>query len=488
MSQIIQDYIDALKTADAQLEKLIANGENSKAHVFLDDTYIFDKDFKYLYASISGAKKLGQDPAKMVGKRYRDISNDGAFAQIIEEHLNKVFVTGKTIRYETRQIPTVLGNRYFEYILNPLWLPNKEIGAVICSVRDITERKLTEKNFSKQVGKFNQIINLCPMPVVMIDKHGQIVSVNQVYAKSVCISQNDLVGKPFKYVAADLGIEYEKSAVVKALEGIETWQEYLTFSGRIWLRNALPIKDQQTGDILGAIGIYSDITEYEKLKEEMAKLDRLNLIGEMAAGVAHEIRNPMTVVKGYLQFLSKKVSESMQEQFSIALDELEHIEQIITDFLSLAGNKLNQYKEQNLNTIVKGIIPLLQTDAIKRGIDLEVSLIDDIPDLLLNEKEIKQLILNLVRNGMEAMGQHGVLIIETNVKDDLVSLHISDSGCGLRTEYREKIFDPFFTTKENGTGLGLAVCAGIVRRHNGKIEVQSEEGRGTSFIITFKPL
>jgi two-component system, sporulation sensor kinase E len=231
--------------------------------------------------------------------------------------------------------------------------------------------------------------------------------------------------------------------------------------------------------------IIHDITEYEKLKENMAKLDRLDLVGEMAAGVAHEIRNPMTVIKGYLQFLSKRVPTDILEQFDIILGELERIEAIITDFLSLAGNKTAENKEQNLNAIIEAIIPLIATDAMKRGIDLKVKLAAKLPSVILNEKEMKQLLLNLTRNGMEAMEQGGTLLIESAINDDSVSLCVRDSGCGIDKQNLEKIFDPFFTTKENGTGLGLAVCAGIIRRNNGRIEVQSEPLKGTRFTIRF---
>ncbi|MDF2564945.1 MAG: sensor signal transduction histidine kinase [Massilibacillus sp.] len=227
------------------------------------------------------------------------------------------------------------------------------------------------------------------------------------------------------------------------------------------------------------------LTKFEKLKEQMTNLDRLNLVSEMAAGVAHEIRNPMTVIKGYLQFLGKSVPDSIREQFCIVLSELGRIESLITDFLSLAGNKIVENKEQNLNAIIEGIIPLIMADATERGIELRINLAEELPCLMLNAKEIKQLLLNLTRNGIEAMGQRGTLIIESIIESDTISLCVEDSGCGIRKENQEKIFDPFFTTKDDGTGLGLSVCAGIVRRNNGVIKVQSKQGRGTRFTITF---
>jgi len=335
--------------------------------------------------------------------------------------------------------------------------------------------------------QFVRVFNACPaLMAIYREKDFVYIAANDAWFNCLGFQRNDVIGHSEEELNT-LGLaEQRKSIGGFDLEKPEECQ-VRTKQGEIreWLVSKARL--QLDGDeciLLASI----DITISKHLEKEIARLDRLNLIGEMAAGVAHEIRNPMTVVKGYLQFLSSKASDSMIEQFGIALDELETVEQIITDFLSLARNKLSEPKSQNLNAIINGVIPLIHTDAIKRGIDLNVNLAKEMPNLLLNEKEIKQLLLNLARNGMEAMNQDGALTIETSVNSDSVCLCVVDCGCGVCKEYREKIFDPFFTTKDNGTGLGLSVCAGIVRRHNGSIEVESEEGKGTRFIVTFRPL
>jgi PAS domain S-box-containing protein len=337
--------------------------------------------------------------------------------------------------------------------------------------------------------KLNQLIELCPLGIVLYDNKGNVIALNKAHRERISnFKKEEFLGKSGRYLLEALGLDWEHSPCNQAIKGIETLDYYLKNAyGTCFLLNAIPLRNYEN-TIIGAMTIIHDITEYEKLKEDMTKLDRLNLVGEMAAGVAHEIRNPMTVIKGYLQFLSKNVSDSMVEQFCLVLCELERIEQIITDFLSLARNKLVENKKQDLNAIIKGIIPLIATNAMERDIELKVNLAEGLPHLLLNEKEIKQLFLNLVRNGIEAMDHHGTLIIESILEGDMVSLSVADCGCGICKENQEKIFDPFFTTKESGTGLGLSVCAGIVRRHNGIIEVQSEEGKGTRFIITFNAL
>lgn len=369
------------------------------------------------------------------------------------------------------------------------------LGAIITSsnITDFEKNDERRQNILKQYltenRKLNQLIGLCPLGIVLYDNQGNIIELNRAHSERIVkFKRENFLGKPGSYLLEALGLNWEKSPCSLALKGIETLDHYCKSKyGKRYLVNAVPLRDYQNA-IIGAMTIIHDITEYEKLKEEMRKLDRLNLVGEMAAGVAHEVRNPMTVIKGYLQFLSKKVPDGMMEQFCIILSELERIESIITDFLSLAGNKIVNNTEQNLNTIIKGIVPLIATDARNRGIEVEINLAEELPNLILNEKEIKQLLLNLARNGIEAMGQHGTLIIESIIEDDTISLCVEDSGCGIYKENQEKIFDPFFTTKDYGTGLGLSVCAGIVRRNNGIIKVKSEQGKGTRFTITFNDI
>lgn len=223
----------------------------------------------------------------------------------------------------------------------------------------------------------------------------------------------------------------------------------------------------------------------ERMQYEMARLDRLNLVGEMAAGVAHEIRNPMTVVMGYIQFMAKRANTDWKDNFSVVMEELKRVESIIGDFLSLARNKQVEKEYRDLNEIIQALYPLIAADCQKRGLNLELQLASELPAACLDGKEMKQLILNLARNGIEAMDKGGTLTIKTERCEEETCLALSDTGCGMATDVLARIFDPFFTTKDEGTGLGLAVCKSIVHRHGGEIEAQSCLGKGTTFWVTF---
>ena len=217
---------------------------------------------------------------------------------------------------------------------------------------------------------------------------------------------------------------------------------------------------------------------------EVARLDRLHLIGQMAAAIAHEIRNPLTTVKGYLQFFSRKpIFAPFQSEFDLMLDELGRSNHIITEFLSLSHEKAMNMEPYNLNQLIKTFQPLIESDALFHGISLQMDL-GNIPDLFLDKKEIKQLILNLTRNGFEAMENGGCLSIKSSITSNYVVLTIIDQGTGITPELVAKLGTPFFTTKDTGTGLGLAVCYSIAHRHNAKIDFTTSKN-GTTFSIYF---
>ena len=230
---------------------------------------------------------------------------------------------------------------------------------------------------------------------------------------------------------------------------------------------------------------YRDISERKMFEKEMARLDRLNLVGQMAAGIGHEVRNPMTTVRGFLQLLGDKEEfKQSKDYFELMIEELDRANSIITEFLSLAKNKAVDLKPFNLNKLIENLLPLIQADAMLNDKEIKMELQDTVV-LPLDEKEIRQLILNLVRNGLEAMSGSGKLTIKTFMDGEEAVLAVEDEGSGIKTEDLEKIGTPFFTTKENGTGLGLPTCYSIAARHNAVIHIDTGLS-GTTFFVQFK--
>ena len=214
-------------------------------------------------------------------------------------------------------------------------------------------------------------------------------------------------------------------------------------------------------------------------------MDQMTLVGEMAASIGHEVRNPMTTVRGFLQlFAEHKNLSKYSEYIPLMISELDRANSIITEFLSISRTQKTEFTRLNLNLIIERILPLVQVDAISEEKSIKLEL-NTVPDLLLDHKEIRQVILNLAKNGLEAMNQGGCLTIKTSLVDKEVILAIEDEEEGIKPEIMERLGTPFLTTKKKGTGLGLAVSFGIAARHNAKIMAVTSS-HGSTLFVKFK--
>ena len=231
--------------------------------------------------------------------------------------------------------------------------------------------------------------------------------------------------------------------------------------------------------------LLNQYVKQQRFNVELSRLERLNLVGEMAASIAHEIRNPLTAVRGYLQwYLHKGKYAELRMSFTTMIEEVDRANGIITEYLSLAKDKAIEFKLGNLNSVLDALFPLLQAEAYNSNHSLKIEK-DDIPDIYMDGNEVRQLVLNLVRNGFDAMQPSGVLTIKSFVEGDKVILAVHDTGKGIPQSMRDKLGTPFLTTKDNGTGLGLAMCYQIVGRHGAKIIVETSS-EGTTFYVKFK--
>lgn len=234
------------------------------------------------------------------------------------------------------------------------------------------------------------------------------------------------------------------------------------------------------------VGIYIFITQNFIKERNMCqiwkRLDRLHLVGQMAASISHEIRNPMSTVRGYLQHFSDKESlKPYVDQFQLMIEELDRANQIVSEYLSLAKDREIIREMTNLSELVKHICPLLESDARIANKHIRLDL-QEVPSILLDPKEFKQLINNLVLNGIHAMAVGGTVTIYTYVEKGNVVLAIQDEGSGIPPDLIHKIGIPFVTTKDSGSGLGLAVCYSIVERHGAKLSFETSE-HGTIFYV-----
>ena len=346
--------------------------------------------------------------------------------------------------------------------------------------KEILERGEIAEQLKETSLKLTNILESITDVFFSLNHQWQFIYVNEEAEKFWLKTRDELIGRniweQFPEVVSEYYHLYQramstKEAVHFETRGIhsDTWYEGYIYPS-----------------IEGLSVYYRDISERKMFEKEMARLDRLNLVGQMAAGIAHEIRNPMTTVRGFLQLLGgKEEFNQCESYFKLMIEELDRANSIISEFLTLAKNRAVDLKPLYLNSLIENLFPLIQADAMVSDKEVKMEL-QDTEVLFLDEEEIRQLILNLTRNGLEAMPGGGTLTIKTFIDGQEVVLAVRDEGRGIKHEALEKIGTPFFTTKKNGTGLGLATCFSIAARHNAEIHVDTGPS-GTTFFVRFKP-
>lgn len=397
---------------------------------------------------------------------YTDLTEKSLWGTLGEispwyEIFNFVMKERKPVFYDMKNENTSQWMRIHVYPL--------EDGGLSVFFRDITHIKEMEQRVHDVMSSVTDIIFGLNKKMV----------VNYMNPAAIEYFQRDLTGycienEPFIWEYPFSGM-YKKALLEQSAVSFEVKS---TISDK-WLEvNVYPTKNQ------GLSVFAKDITEKKRMRQELKKLDELQVISKIAASISHEVRNPLTSVRGFLQFLGRKPDiQKYQSQFALMIEELDRATTIIEEFLSAARIKKAEQNMENINNILIKLQPILQADALKNDHEIEI-IYGEVPDLLLSSKEIKQMIINFVRNAFEAMDKHGKVLIKTWHQDGQVILAIKDTGKGIPDQILEKIGNPFVTTKEMGTGLGLAVCYGIAETHGATISLTTST-EGTDFYIHF---
>jgi PAS domain S-box-containing protein len=362
--------------------------------------------------------------------------------------------------------------------LVPVLNAEKRVELLLFSLNDVSQRKRAEieleRFFELSVDMFC-ILNL--------DEATYLRS-NPAFEKTLGIKSDELIGRPFiERIHPDDQAEV-LAQIVKLRNGeyvgLSTNRHICVDGSYKWLRwNCVPVLEEGL-----VYAVARDVTDELKMQDEMIRLERLKLVGEMAACIGHEVRNPITAVRAFIQLLQAKAQfKSYQAHFNMVLSELDRTHAIISRFLSLAKDKPIELRLENLNQILEELTPLIRASANEAGIKVRLDL-KPIREVMVDRTEICQLVLNMTRNSIDAMTSGGSLTVKTQMEGTCVVLEVQDEGTGISPEVLNKIGTPFFTTKENGTGLGMAICHSIMARHGGQLRIQTSAS-GTTMLMSF---
>lgn len=326
--------------------------------------------------------------------------------------------------------------------------------------------------------------------VLAIDSSGSITTFNQVAERLFSRSREQVIGE--NYLKAFPQDEWLISRILRQNTKVRDFEFSLkSLSGeekKLLVSNSGIFN--RAGKLQGAISVIHDITELKRLEEESRRSERLSALGSLAAGVAHEIRNPLNAISIAAQRLKNEFTPSRNEadyeSFLVSiLSEIKRLDQIVNQFLSLARSQKMHLEPTDAAFYLAEILKLAKIEADEKNIGLQRKL-QDSATVRIDRQEMKKALLNIVLNGIQAMDPGGTLTLETHrlAEENRLQIVISDTGKGIPKEDLPRIFLPYFSTKEKGSGLGLAIAHRVVTDHNGKIEVKSEPGKGTTVVIT----
>jgi len=245
-----------------------------------------------------------------------------------------------------------------------------------------------------------------------------------------------------------------------------------------------------TAEEVGHVMILRDITESRRSAQQAIESERLNSLMLLAAGVAHEIGNPLNSLHIHLQLMQRSVQKlhdgekgELEQSIDVARSEVNRLDSIVTQFLKAIRPSRPQLRPENVNTIVEDAVRFFTPELQDREIMVEQELRSDLPLLQVDRDQIKQAFYNVIKNGLEAMNRHGTLRIRTDLDDTHVIIRFIDTGGGMSAESLSRVFEPYFTTKPSGTGLGLLIVRRIVREHGGELSIESSQGKGLTLTI-----
>lgn len=351
--------------------------------------------------------------------------------------------------------------------------------------RNVTERYQMEKKLRESEQKFRKIFEGSLDGMLLWDENQRIIDVNPAGEKYLKVSKYEVVGKTMRDLLINCHFpDDELNEVMKNLmiEGHATGTITLTTRSGKTLHYEYSTKQNVVSNL--SLTTFRDVTEKLEMEANLHKSDTLSVIGQLAAGVAHEIRNPMTALKGFIQLLEDSSEGKHSMYFDVISTELNRIDAIINEFLILAKPQAIKFVEHSITQIMSETVNLLGAQAVLYNVQFLLHYDDDLPSLICEPNQLKKVFINMIKNGIEVMPSGGFITITMNqTKDNRIHISIKDEGYGIPEEKLKKLGQPFYTTKERGTGLGLMVSYRIIEEHEGTIKVESEVGKGTVFHV-----
>jgi PAS domain S-box-containing protein len=445
-----------------------------------------DGEGRWIQANDFGLKLFQLEHVDYRGKRDSELAEYTAFykeaLQYCEKSDEETWEAGTVTRCE-EVVPLPDGDRkIFDTIKVPVFHEDGSRKALVVIGRDITERKIAQKKLAESEQRYKSLFDYNPNLVYMIDVNGIATNLNPQFEVITGYNPEAFIGKSL----LPLIDEESKEPVLETFRKVI--QEGTASSGkkiriihkdgtvRVLMCTAVPMMIDD--EAAGIIGYCQDVTNMMETEEHLRRSEMLSTVGELAAGIAHEIRNPLTALRGFVQLLQRNDLKQAQ-YYNIMLNELDRINHIVGELLVLAKPQQLVFEKGDVRHILKDVMALLEPQANFYGIEMLLQTSDDVPLIDCEINHLKQLFINLIKNSFEATASKVEVRAEKR-DDQYIAIQVQDNGCGIPEERLKHLGEPFFSYKEKGTGLGLTVSYRIAEAHKGKIQFTSKLNEGTT--------
>ncbi|CAG9607159.1 PAS domain-containing sensor histidine kinase [Pseudoneobacillus rhizosphaerae] len=450
-----------------------------------DGFAIVDMKNRFIRVNPMYTQIFGFTEEDVLGKNIREFPNpDSVYGIIDSVQRGQVFSNLNTQR--THKNGTVLD---IAVSYSPLRNIEGEIIAVIAIFRDITEKVNLERELKKIRELYNLITENTTDMIKVFKKDFTIIYASPSYEKLTGRSTKEIVGQKITDFVFPDEVEPLTEMFQKLLATGEpqlVQKRMMTATNEVIYAeyNISPIYNDQK-EIESFVIVGRNVTDRLKNDAALRNLDRLSIIGQLAAGVAHEIRNPLTSLKGFSKLLKRSNNREAEENYlSIIMEELDRIDMIVNEFMSLAKPQAIQFERENLISILDSTVKILHPQALMYNVQIQYEYLDgDIP-ILCNPNQLKQVFVNFIKNAIESMPKGGLVhIAVVKLKKNRVLITFADKGVGIGEEMMHYLGTPFYTTKDKGIGLGLTVSNKIILEHNGTMKIDSQIGKGTTVSV-----
>ncbi|MBP3972214.1 PAS domain S-box protein [Bacillus sp. WL1] len=463
----------------------------------LDAITISDREGHILQANKAYENIFGWSSQEIIGKRLPcvpDFLMEESLKNIQKIQTNESVVTRlETVRQ--RNDGSLLD---VSLTVSPILDVRGNVIALSAICRDISERKQAERErhrLHQQLRdsemKYRALIEQATDAIYVVELNedhapSRFIEVNPVGCKRFGYSREELLSLSFPDV-----VPQDSRMIVRLLEKIKKGQtsftlqdEYVFPTGKI-ITTEFSVRVFNLNGKKVFLSISRDITERLKTEELLRKSEKLAVVGQLATVMAHEINNPLTAMKGFMQLLKSTENENNQGYINIVSSEIERIESITTEFMAVAKPQVVKIQPNDISVLMDQVLMLLQPQAMMNNIKFRIDLNPGIPLISCEGNQLKQVFVNILKNAIESMPMGGEILIQVNILDNnQVSIRFIDQGCGIPKERIPYLGEPFYSIKEEGIGLGLMICYKIIETHKGKVFIESEVNKGTIVEVT----